>query len=585
MANLDDAAVIRTACGEITSLTTVQTTGSATPPTEGWLPTSLGWHMGGGNIGCGYGSTYQHGDGLLLADFGRVEITGVTEVVDCCVKAMEYEGATMAQGGKAVRFDVLGGKCRIDREMMMKGNLDASTGKSMAYVAPCGLTNERYYWRHAAGGADGASLASAGSCAGRFNFTKVTSVDSFAPMGRLPEVGIEVPNHVEMCSDSAHAEYDVSKCQGGVVYNSITDPEACCEACVGLTSLNASTHADDTACVAFQIRNGRCQILREHFVTSQFGSAGLAAARPAAGGNIALSITETVEACVSGNEACLRDNNEHGHWTSCSETSPPSVADMCEYYSFLYFRDRLPGTSAFPVENATRTKPSYVSFDVFDPAELAGGMNITINATLVASRTGKNLTKAPISDASASGGYNLTVGDAASSAGYNATNPACVKIVLYESDPTTGTGFLQSVGTDGTYSMDPENTTVARAVVAESELCCPTADGGGCPLTLSFTEEQAADATTGIGRKLLAAASTGRALVVSYECQGTGGDVCDMQRLAYDVPNIGASPPPAAAANTADDTADDTVSAAAPTTASALVFAAVAGIAALAVHA
>jgi hypothetical protein len=391
------------------------------------------------------------------------------------------------------------------------------------------------------------------------------------------------------------------------VYNSITDPEACCEACVGLTSLNASTHADDTACAAFQIRNGRCQILREHFVTSQFGSAGLAAARPTAGGNIALSITETVEACVSGNEACLRDNNEHGHWTSCSETSPPSVADMCEYYSFLYFRDRLPGTSAFPVENATRTKPSYVSFDVFDPAELAGGMNITINATLVASRTGKNLTKAPISDASASSGYNLTVGDAASSAGYNATNPACVKIVLYESDPTTGTGFLQSVGTDGTYSMDPENTTVARTVVAESELCCPTADGGGCPLTLSFTEEQAADATTGIGRKLLAAASTGRALVVSYECQGTGGDVCDMQRLAYDVPNIGASPPPAAAANTADDTADDTVSAAspppaaaantaddtaddtvsaaAPTTASALVFAAVAGIAALAVHA
>ena len=54
--------------------------------------------------------------------------------------------------------------------------------------------------------------------------------------------------------------------------------------------------------------------------------------------------------------------------------------------------------------------------------------------------------------------------------------------------------------------------------------------------------------------------------------------MCDMQRLAYDVPNIGASPPPAAAA-------DDTVSAAAPTTASALVFAAVAGIAALAVHA
>ena len=595
-ANVGNATAMRAACEDITSLAT-QTTGSATPPSGGWAPTSLGWHKGEGNIGCGYGSTYGgtvpdgfDGDDLELTDYGRVEISGISDVVDCCVKAMEYEGATMAQGGKAVRFDVLNNVCRIDREMMMKGNLDSSTGFSMAYIVPCGDDDEFFYWRHAAGNADGASLGSAGSCAARFNFTKVTSSENFLPMARLPQLGIEVPNHVGQCNDPTHSEYDVELCQYGVQYNSISDPELCCEACESLKWL-PSGDAQDTPCVAFQITHGRCQIVREKHFTDRYGTAGLG--RYSGVGNDALSVTEAMELCVTGNGECERDDDSHGNWGTCEEGAEETT-QMCEYYSFLYYRDRLAATGEFPVENADATKPSYVSFDVFEPAELAGGMNISINATLATVRTGKNLTGAPASDAVDASGYD--VARAANNDGYNATNPACVRIRLYASDPDEGTAFLDTVGAGATYSMDPENATVTKEVVAESALCCPSADGSGCELELSFTEEEANDEASGVGRRLLAAASEGKRFVVAYECEGTGGDVCDLQRTGYDVPKLGASPPAADAfdgvAGVGDDdddhdhdhdvvVVDDAVSAAAATAAS-LALASVVALSALA---
>ena len=40
----------------------------------------------------------------LLEDFGSVTINGISDVVDCCVKAMEYEGTPMEKGGKAIRL-------------------------------------------------------------------------------------------------------------------------------------------------------------------------------------------------------------------------------------------------------------------------------------------------------------------------------------------------------------------------------------------------------------------------------------------------------------------------------------------------
>ena len=131
--------------------------------------------------------------------------------------------------------------------------------------------------------------------------------------------------------------------------------------------------------------------------------------------------------------------------------------------------------------------------------------------------------------------------------------------------------------------MDPENATVTKEVVAESALCCPSADGSGCELELSFTEEEANDEASGVGRRLLAAASEGKRFVVAYECEGTGGDVCDLQRTGTTYPD-GATPPAADAFDGVADAVlveDSAVSAAAATAAS-LALASVVALSALA---
>ncbi len=134
----------------------------------------------------------------------------------------------------------------------------------------------------------------------------------------------------------------MSKCQGGVVYNSITDPEACCEACVGLTSLNASTHADDTACAAFQIRNGRCQILREHFVTSQFGSAGLAAARPRSRSSSSSASSSAIRARRSRPTSCSPDRSFAPPASRPAIPALPLARLAPCYFCFCRFSFRLP---------------------------------------------------------------------------------------------------------------------------------------------------------------------------------------------------------------------------------------------------
>ena len=553
--NLKNADKGRAACQDITSLT-LQNTGSASgAPAGGWKPTSLGWHMGDGHLRCGWAATYQGiapdgypNDDLLLEDFGSVTINGISDVVDCCVKAMEYEGTPMEKGGKAIRFDVKNNVCRIDREIMMRSNLDTSSGLSMNYLVPCGDDGDRFYWRHAAGGADGASLGSAGSCAARFGFTKVTNTDSFLPMGRIPQPGPEMPNSaVNMCHNSAHAEYDKAKCDIAARYNTISDTEGCCEACVNNLWL-PDADTDGYQCAAFQIVHGKCRILREKYFTNKFGSDGLG--RYSGIGNTAKTITETIEMCATGNSECERSDDSHGHWASCSETASDTT-DLCKFYSFMYYRDRDASTNKFPTEDATRTIPSYVSFDVFTPAELSGGMDIEIDASLAANRSStKEVVKAPDSSAGSSSVYGASKGS--TSAGYNSTNPACVRLSLYESDPDSAAGgFLNDVG--GTFAMDPENTTEAsKKVVAQSNLCCPAADGSGCKLKLEFTAAQAQDASYGVGRRLLAAAQSGKNLVLAYECEGTGGDVCDMKQAKYDVPKLGvAYMAPVSAANDA----------------------------------
>ena len=78
-------------------------------------------------------------------------------------------------------------------------------------------------------------------------------------------------------------------------YNSISDPELCCEACESLKWL-PSGDAQDTPCVAFQITHGRCQIVREKHFTDRYGTAGLG--RYSGVGNDALSVTQAMEALI-----------------------------------------------------------------------------------------------------------------------------------------------------------------------------------------------------------------------------------------------------------------------------------------------
>ena len=67
---------------------------------------------------------------------------------------------------------------------------------------------------------------------------------------------------------------------------------------------------------------------------------------------------------------------------------------------------------------------------------------------------------------------------------------------------------------------------------------------------MEFTAAQAQDASYGVGRRLLAAAQSGKNLVLAYECEGTGGDVCDMKQAKYAVPKLGvAYMAPVSAAN------------------------------------
>ena len=99
----------------------------------------------------------------------------------------------MSEGGTAIRFGVdENGKCLVDREKMMKGNLDTSGGRSAENLVPCGPDGTFLYWRHAAGSADASNLKSGGRCVAQGGFTRVVNVSSGSatlPRGRIPYFG------------------------------------------------------------------------------------------------------------------------------------------------------------------------------------------------------------------------------------------------------------------------------------------------------------------------------------------------------------------------------------------------------------
>ena len=391
------------ACDELDSL--VQGgEGGAHPPEGGWQPTETGgWMKATGYPSCGWGSTYGHvkpGDGNAVESYGRVVFDGITTDRECCLKAAEFEGTPVGDGGAAIRFGVEdtyanGNKrCFVDREMMMKGNLDTSSGRSAQNLGTCG-DDDHLFWRHAAGSADASNLKSGGRCVKEGRFTKVVGEGATLPMGRLPySDSWELPNH--------SCDGDPNRCGKAIRYNSINDAEQCCQTCrelswLGHTDVGGDDDRDGNPCLAWQIADGKCHILRKNvrchardghrtlglcscahaisgsppplpstahcptywmilphdpllplsarplgpaqWFDTKYGSDGLGN-YPA--GNSAMSIPEVIAACAgfADHDACSRADNSHGYWASCQKSGPGTpVEDDCDYFSFMYYRE------------------------------------------------------------------------------------------------------------------------------------------------------------------------------------------------------------------------------------------------------
>ena len=136
-------------------------------------------------------------------------------------------------------------------------------------------------------------------------------------------------------------------CLENVRYNAINTAEACCEACESLKYL-PTTHStkqavDFTPCVAFQIVDGKCRILREKYVTKYFPTQ---------------SVTDVMDMCPGfkdsdkchGRDAnganlpwAIRnddiDQSSHGYWGTCNENNNPT-SRTCTHRKDIDYRTR-----------------------------------------------------------------------------------------------------------------------------------------------------------------------------------------------------------------------------------------------------
>jgi hypothetical protein len=77
----------------------------------------------------------------------------------------------------------------------------------------------------------------------------------------------EIPNHLSQCTTS-----NPENCYESLRYNAINTAESCCEACQELRWLPTVGSASQiTPCVAFQIVDGKCHILRERWFNERYG--------------------------------------------------------------------------------------------------------------------------------------------------------------------------------------------------------------------------------------------------------------------------------------------------------------------------
>jgi len=537
--NLSNETALYNACSEITGLISGGNSGTK-PPLGGWKPTSLGWRKGSGNIGCGWGSTFssvERNSPYTLEDFGRIVINDFSGTeVDCCVESMKYEATDIKHGGAAIRFDLYNGACRIDRELMMRGNLDSSGGRPLNKLDHCGNDGiDFFYWRSAAGAADAANLQSSGICALRHNFTRVSPENAITPTGRLPD-GSEIPNRLPECEGS-----QPQMCLESLRYNSINTVEGCCEVCTELRWLPSD--GENNPCVAFQIVDGKCRILRKKWFDVRYGEDNLGN-NPS--GNNKMTITETINACAGFNDhsKCSRRDNSHGYWGTCSSATDASVGNDCSYFSHMRFRD--PEYTNFSIihNNINDTYRKIKTLKLTNENGTVIGINISANTSIVTDRTTKRitLTNAPI--------VNIPDGSKptdTNSKGYGHDAPKveptiCSRIALYIKDP----GLMHY---DAHTHMDVFNPNMVIPAIYTSNYCCnlhpqryiSPGTKTYCEMKMNITTEfiqsvvelRQSRESNQRSRRLI---ETVPEFIIAYECVGGGKDLCDVNPN-YEIPN------------------------------------------------
>ena len=532
--NLSNKTALYDACSEITKLVPGGNSGSK-PPLGGWKPTSLDWRKGSGNIGCGWGSTFssvERNSPYTLEDFGRIVINDFSgSEVDCCVESMKYEATDIKHGGAAIRFDLYNGACRIDRELMMRGNLDSSGGRPLNKLEHCGNDGvDFFYWRSAAGAADAANLQSSGICALRYNFTRVSPENAIKPMGRLPD-GSEIPNRLPECEGS-HPQM----CLESLRYNSINTAEGCCEVCVELRWLPSSS--ENNPCVAFQIVDGKCRILRKKWFDVRYGEDNLG---NSPSGNNKMTITETINACAGFNDhdKCSRRDNSHGYWGTCSSAIDANIGDDCSYFSHMSFRD--PKYTNFSIihNNINDTYRKIKVLKLTNENGTVMGINISANTSIVTDRTTKRitLTNTPV----------INIPDGTKPTDTNSKGPKveptiCSRIALYIKDPELMHYDLHT-------SMDVFNPNMVVPAIYTSNYCCNLhpqqyiSQGTKvyCEMKMNITTEfiqsivelRQSRESNRRSRRLIA---TEPEFIIAYECVGSGKDLCDVNPN-YEIPN------------------------------------------------
>jgi len=287
------------------------------------------WLKAIADLDCGWGSTYgnTHPGYVGSAAPASIVFEGVSSDYQCCIKAMEFEGRPWSEGGAALSFqqgrNLYGQKgdyCRVDREAIIYGNLDASSGRSIKYQdTRCG--SGHFFYRHAAGAADAANLHTGGRCVLDGGFTRLPLASGTnLPKGELP-YGHELPNHE--CGN----EDPPSGCAYSIMFNTINDAEECCKQCQELSwlgkpdvggdaSLDTRTGMHVNPCVAWQIVEGRCRITRKAYFEHYNSGA-------------------TVRESLLDDDFSSPGNND---WVVPTRGCGTSV-EACNYYSWIYYRE------------------------------------------------------------------------------------------------------------------------------------------------------------------------------------------------------------------------------------------------------